>query len=204
MSEVWYGDAFRKTEMRAAGDKDQIRVFIEANRLMRLHGTAPTPDIVPSKYFWPYVNGEIKPPADGLFKAAGNLMVTKKCAEIMRPFDFGDGYLHECWFYQNDQTTKLPDPYYALVFGASKTALIPDRSTARPNSYNDKLWDIVIDPKYGDAVVSSDALTGADIWIDPTVSLGFFVSGALYDALKTAGFANNFYFSQCEVVTDPT
>lgn len=51
----------------------------------------------------------------------------------------------------------------------------------------------------GDVVLSALALEGADIWSDPDMRRGFFVSDRLAQALRRDGFFDWFNFKTCEI-----
>lgn len=99
-----------------------------------------------------------------------------------------------------DRETPLPGRYSILNFGAVKSAVLLDESTL-PTGFS----RAVPRASYGIAdnglVLSASALEGPDIWSDPGMSGGFFVSDRLAEALRRDGFFDWFDFRSCRIQT---
>jgi hypothetical protein len=147
----------------------------------------------------------IKKLAD-FFNAAGFMIVSQRCADVFSSFDLGCGGLYPIQIYQgNRRDLAATDPYYILNFGCQKRAFIPDLSS-QTAFYNripvegDYYRYSAVDIANGDCVVSKLAVSGPDIWIDPTVSLAFFMSNRLTQALKSEKLTSKMFLSACSVV----
>jgi hypothetical protein len=121
-----------------------------------------------------------------LFKVNGFLCMTEKTATVLRQHDLGTGGLYP--------------PFWALNFGAKKTALAMEesRSVDGPNwrgNCRPELWI-----KDDDFAVTRAAMDGPDLWGDERVETGFFISPRLGAALHKAGLAKMFHLLRCRVV----
>lgn len=95
----------------------------------------------------------------------------------------------------------MPGQYYSLNFGNTKRAFVPSLSkNVRESPYSKgryQLYPIAVDD---DVAVTSAALDGAGIWIDPDLGLAFFVSERLARALRASGCDKRFKLRRCRVV----
>jgi hypothetical protein len=121
------------------------------------------------------------------FSCGGYWAVSGACADILRGFHLGAGGLYPVEIFQRDRTTPVPGSYYSLNFGTVKEAFQPDGSPrARKIRYREGFWSPPILMKDGDIAVSTAALAGSDLWVDPKMERAFFVSGGLARALTVA------------------
>lgn len=138
-----------------------------------------------------------------LFFAGSVWAVSKAAAEVLRQFDLGGGGLYPVKVFKKDRQTPVGDGWFCINFGNRKKALLASESTSMRERYirpKEKGWfpkGVIND---GDIAVSSGALSGPDIWIDPQVGHAFFLSDALGTALKKAKADKGFFLHKCRAV----
>ncbi|WP_306146384.1 MULTISPECIES: hypothetical protein [unclassified Roseibium] len=142
-----------------------------------------------------------------LFWVSGFLAVKGKLAELLKDFDLGGGELVEFPIFEMDKTTQLSGPFYFLNFGSQKDCFVPRESQrvsflARNKKTGQELWAGSITPEDGDVAVSTSALVGADLWVDPKLSGKIFMSGPLHDAIEAAKLKIDFRFARARIVPD--
>jgi len=92
----------------------------------------------------------------------------------------------------------LPD-HYCLNFGAVKDTVLIDGSNNLETVAGADLRQPLSKVRDGDIVVTADALSGPDLWIEAQVANAFFLSGALAEALGAAGLAKVFGLRRCRL-----
>jgi hypothetical protein len=134
-----------------------------------------------------------------LIKGYGYWVVSERAAEVIRQFDLGGGGLRPVAVLQKDKITPIADHmWFCLTFGNTKTCLKPEVSR-RIEALGGGRW--ILEPASdGDITVSSNALGGPDMWVDPTLVRAFFLSGALGSALQKAKCAKGFGLQKCPVL----
>ncbi len=142
-----------------------------------------------------------------LFWIDGFLSVKGKLAELLKGFDLGSGELVEFPIYEIDKTTQLPGPFYFLNFGAQKDCFLPEqtngaRLVVRNEEKGIEVWRAPNDAEDGDIAVSTSALQGADLWIDPKLRGKIFMSGGLHDAIEAAKLKIDFRFSKTRILPE--
>jgi len=126
--------------------------------------------------------------------------VSGKCASALQSTDLGNGALYPVEFLQMDRTTPVPGQCYSLNFGNTKRAFAPSESkNVRESRYSKGFYQLYPIVEDDDVAVTSAALGGADIWVDPALMLAFFVSERLAAALRTAGCDKPFKLRRCRV-----
>lgn len=139
-----------------------------------------------------------------IFFAGSFWAVHQSSADILRQFDMGKGSLYPVEVYEKDRETAIPGPWFCINFGNRKDAFVPEESpkamvrNIRPGGV--KGWIPPFVPKDGDMVVSADALSGPDIWIDERVGDALFLSAALGNALRKAKADKGWMLKKCRVV----
>jgi len=131
----------------------------------------------------------------------GFWFVSERCAEVLRQFDLGAGNLYPVDVFQKDGQTPVADhTWFCINFGNRKSAFLKDASN--PNGFNVlPRRDFVSFNNAKDdwIAVSTSALAGPDLWIDPTIKNALFVSGPLGRALQKAQCASGWNLSACRV-----
>lgn len=108
-----------------------------------------------------------------LFYGGGFWFVSAKAAAVFRAHDLGDGALHPVDVYDKDRKTPLGDGWFCINFGNKKPALLAERCAyIRPASGGG--WRVNASLKDDEYAVSTAALHGPDIWVDPQLRSGFF------------------------------
>jgi hypothetical protein len=106
---------------------------------------------------------------------------------------------------KKDRETPIGDGWYCINFGNQKSAFLPGETKNAWETYirepGIKGWvpDRPLDDL--DFAVSTSALPGPDIWIDPKVGDAFFLSDALANALKKAKVHKGFSLNICRVIS---
>jgi hypothetical protein len=137
-----------------------------------------------------------------IFMGAIYWVLGAKAAKVFSEFDLGGGGLYPVEVLQNDRKTRIEGEYSCLCFGNTKSALQWDQSTGIHPIKPDRTeyWNLNPVPVDDSVVLSSAALDGPDVWIDPALWLTFFVSDGLAQALKAAKVDGPFSFTRCKVV----
>jgi hypothetical protein len=160
------------------------------------------PDCFPEMIFpSEYAKGDCKSLPD-LFFAGSFWAVSLRCADVLRQFDFGHGALYSVKVTQKDKVTPIGDhEWFCVNFGNVKRAFLREHSdpiqfrraiAARP-TFSSTIED-------GQCAVSSAVLEGPDIWIDPDIDRGIFLSGSLGNALRKAKCASGWGLRRCRVI----
>jgi hypothetical protein len=174
---------------------------IEAINLLKAGKPVPA-DMCP-KQVWGGETAEWVKGTPDLFLANAYPIVSERAADMLRQFDLGEGALYPVdAVYQKDRTTRIPGNFFCWIFGNSKSAFAAsDSSDVRPFAGpNSGRWKMPFVHKDGQLAVSSAALRGPDVWVDPTLFKSVFVSGRLGDALDGAGLRRAFRLYRCRVV----
>ncbi len=137
-----------------------------------------------------------------LFYGYGYWVVSSACAEVLRRFDLGNGALYPVKVFKKDRKTPVRGSYFCLNFGNVRQVFLPEESpTTRHDTDPERYYPppgLLLD----DAIaVSTRALGGADIWIDPLLRRAFFVSGPLGGALIAAKVSRWFGLKKCRMVS---
>lgn len=136
------------------------------------------------------------------FYGDGYWVVSEPCAEVLRQVNLGSGRLRSVKVFQKDRVTLIGDhDWFCLNFGNKKTCFVAEQSRSiKP--FPQGRWiecGKIVD---NDIAVSRQALDGPDIWIDPRLLDGLFLSDRLARALKKAKCASAFRLTKCRVIDD--
>lgn len=122
-------------------------------------------------------------------------------AEVLRRFDLGGCKLHPVEVLMEDRKTPLPGSYFVLDFDSWKDVFLPEQSPEFPLARGSKTRRRPHFSSPDDiAVLSRDALAGADIWWNPNIWGAFFVSDRLAQALRAVGVDQPFSLRRCRIV----
>jgi len=184
-----YTDISRNDRARAAeGERRNVR------------GESVPADMCPKRV---WLEPDEDRPIPDMFLADGQPVVSARVAEILARFDLGNGALYPLaeGLFQADNTTPMAGAYFSWIFGSAKRAFLEAHSpTAKPLSPGNR--DRCVFPfamSDGAFAVSGDALSGPDVWVDPLLLKSIFVSGALGDALETAGLREALCLFKCRI-----
>lgn len=156
---------------------------------------------LPNAFYGDYTKKKLAPPPD-VFLGNGYLCMSAKAADVLERFDLGPGGLKPIGIFQIDQVTPVKGSYYLLNFGAYKDCFVPEESASvrKLTTWDPPAWLLQSEVGDGNIAVSHAALGGADLWTDPRLLLGFFVSDPLAAALQEEGVADGFDFEACRIV----
>ncbi len=140
-----------------------------------------------------------------LFYLGSFMAVKGRLAEVLAEADLGEGGLVRVPIYEADKETELEGPFYVLNFGARKDTLIGEQSrkvdfVGRKEETGEEFWAAKFGVKDGDYAVKASAAAGADIWVDPKLWHGLFMSGRLVDAISAAKVKVDFRLAECRIV----
>jgi hypothetical protein len=140
-----------------------------------------------------------------LFFAGSYWVVSAAAAEVLRQFDLGQGGLYPVKVMKKDRETPVGGEWFCINFGNRRSTFLPDESPRFRHDYirNGEMgWFPRLPYKDEDFAVSTSALSGSDIWIDPNVGDAFFLSDPLAKALKKAKVDKGFMLGTCRVVSN--
>lgn len=159
-------------------------------------------DLFPKEIFVMYKGKRYKK-LPAIFNASGFWVVSSACADVLRQFDLGDGALYPTKLFQHDRTTPVEGEYFCLNFGNQKQAVVPEYSPKLKKPYPSKdLWRLPTVLDNGDVAVTKTALEGPDLWVDPQIWGGLFLSNPLVQALKSAKLTRPFGLRKCRVIRE--
>ena len=139
-----------------------------------------------------------------LFFAGPFFAVQGKLAEVLSRFDLGEGGLLPFTIYQADLEIPYPGEFFLLNFGCRKDTVLPERSRNVVKfavDYETGLqhWKVNSSAEDGDVVLSSSALSGADLWFEKFVDNKIFLKNDLAQALIAIGMGDIFKLQPCRI-----
>ena len=175
---------------------------MEAEKLLKKG--MPVPKDACPKRIWGKENAGIFASLPALFCAEGHYIASEEPAHILHQFELGSGAVYPITegVHQKDDLTRVPGQYFCWIFGNVKRAFLEGQSPSAPALVNDERdWcGMPVVMEDGDIAVSASALSGPDVWIDPTLFKSIFLSGPLGQALIDAGLGQAFRLKRCRVV----
>lgn len=168
----------------------------EANELGKPLG----PDCFPKRFWLSDDEFGSAGPLGDMFIGGGFWLVSERCAKVFRAFDLGGGGLFEVDIFEQDRNNKVPGTYYAINFGSTKAAAVPEKSNrVRPPVSG--IWRFRATIGDFDLAVDQAALPSADMWIDPQFLSSMFFSQKLGDALIEADLTGPFSaMKKCKII----
>jgi hypothetical protein len=137
-----------------------------------------------------------------LFFAGSFWALSERTADVLRQFDLGQCALYPVKVVQKDKVTPIGNhEWFCINFGNVKRAFLREHSD--PTEFRIEIggkptFSSII--KDDACAVSSAALEGPDIWIDPGIDQGIFLSGRLGTALQRAKCASGWGLRRCGVI----
>lgn len=125
-------------------------------------------------------------------------VISKKVVDVLSSFDMGQSNWYPVEMFRHDKQLTYPQEFFCLSIGNVKETVSVEKSDCLKPMVGSK-------PSYSlrvigddDLVVSENALSGPDIWVDPILrGLPFFVSDRLNAALTKAGLAEALALKRC-------
>jgi hypothetical protein len=157
------------------------------------------------KEIWSFTSAEEKDyKLPHIFRAGTFWVVSAAAAAVLRQFDLGQGALYPVKVFKKDRETPIGDGWFCINFGNQKSAFLPQETVRARKTYirdgGVEGWTPRLPYNDNDFTVSTAALPGPDIWIDPKVGDAFFLSDALANALKKAKVHKGFSLNICRVI----
>ena len=159
-----------------------IQPLQQANEL----GLPFDPALMPDKLFWGR-NGRFNSKLPPLFHNAFTYL-RADVANVVLQHDLGDGALRAMEMYQNDTVSALGETVHAIVIGNAQETLDCGLSQLEPHPNEENRFILPLSTAGKQFRARPGFEPFHDIWADPRVSEGFFLSGRLVEAL--AGIAS--------------
>ncbi|MDX8500901.1 hypothetical protein RFM99_21125 [Mesorhizobium sp. VK4C] len=197
---VWASRAFMDSTRIKAFTADPLPTGMDLGQMAEMNeaGERMSAEHFPKQIFAEYPDKKEGRQPD-LFLAAGAVVVSAACANVLRQFDLGQSSLYPIKLFQHDRRTPVEGEYFCLNIGERKDAFLPDHSPL-VRVLGDKSMKMRPYLEDGDVAVSPAALEGPDLWVSPPLIRIFFLSDRLTQALRTAKMAKVFGFRACRVV----
>ncbi|WP_095494309.1 imm11 family protein [Mesorhizobium temperatum] len=197
---VWASRAFMDSSRIKGFTADPLPTGMRLGQMAELNETGErmSAEHFPKEIFAKYPDRKEKKQAD-LVLAAGAVVVSAACADVLRQFDLGHSSLYPIKLFQHDRKTPVEGEYFCLNIGERKDAFLREYSQKvieygiggfrmPPNLHDD------------DVAVSGVALEGSDLWVSPPLKRIFFLSDRLTQALRAAKMGRVFGFRTCRIV----
>jgi hypothetical protein len=201
-SHVWVSDCSADSTLIKMVTADIVEndfeAAVQASRMQK-KGMAVPVHMLPKQIWVDKGRSRIKG-LPAFFYGNGYWIVSRKAADILSRFNLGDGGLYPVQMFQSDRTTPVDGEFLCLNLGAQKSAFLPEKSPRAFQRPGLEVWSLPSSEKDDVLHVRASAIDGPDVWRDPRVRSGFFVSEALGGALKKAGMAKAFRLYRCPVV----
>ncbi|MDN3720816.1 hypothetical protein QW131_20240 [Roseibium salinum] len=126
-------------------------------------------------------------------RAAGVVVVSAKCADILRQFDLGKSSLYPIRLFQYDRKTSVEGEYFSLNVGERKDAFLPSE-TLNLDVFDSGKMRMAPNLHDDDIALGPTALEGPDLWVNPPLINMFFLSDRLTQALRAAKMSRVFGF----------
>ncbi|MCV9963343.1 hypothetical protein OIU34_15660 [Pararhizobium sp. BT-229] len=152
----------------------------------------------PKEIFAEYPDKKEKKQAD-LVLAAGAVVVSAACADVLRQFDLGHSSLYPIRLFQHDRKTPVEGEYFCLNIGERKDTFLREHSQ-RVLEYGIGGFRMRPSLQDDDVAVSPISLERPDLWVSPPLKRIFFLSDRLTQALRAAKMSRVFGFRACRIV----
>lgn len=164
-------------------------------------GDVVPPDEYPPQLFatYPRTKHNLQP---DLFSTVHGTVVSEPAADVLRRMELGKTALFPVALYQHDRVRQVEGAYHFLHIAEHKRALVPMESSnlRKPFDYKDEWTFFGTEIKDDDLVLDATALTGVDLWLDPSLRSGVFMSDRLAQALKVAKLTKRFGIRRCRIM----
>jgi len=137
-----------------------------------------------------------------VFDANGYYIVNGTVADILSRYDLGEGGLYPVKVWQSDRATPVQGRWFCWVFGNLKSAF------TKANSVNmldrgvagGEWAKMPYTPADFEVAVTSEALSGPDVWLDLRLFKTVFMSRELGDELATANLGQILELYRAKIV----
>ncbi|MCZ4091488.1 hypothetical protein [Sinorhizobium psoraleae] len=126
---VWASRAFMDSTRITAFTADPLPTGMGLGQMAELNeaGERMSAEHFPKEIFAKYPDKKEKKRAD-LVLAAGAVLVSAACADVLRQFDLGHSSLYPIRLFQHDRKTPVEGEYFCLNIGERKDAFLPGHS----------------------------------------------------------------------------
>ena len=136
-----------------------------------------------------------------LFHGFGYLVVSARCAEVIRGCDMGHGHLYPVQVLWKDRVTPMEGEWFCINYGNVKSAIVVDQSPGiNVPIFGSGLGWLPSTIKDYELTVTREALRGPDIWIDSQIDEALFISDRLAKSLRKAKISSRFGLRKCVIV----
>ncbi len=209
-AEIWVSEAPLRSEnvkltlsnlVPAEGNFDESFRLAKRSAEENMLGTPLSEDNFPKHIYSDSTSKGKKQTFGDIFVARKFLVISDAAARVLQAFDLGCGALYPVRLTGSDKETPQGEGWHCLNFGNAKETIIPEQPIGlmRVDNPDRTLFVLGGYMKPGQLAVQRGALAGPDIWVDPRMLLGFFVSGRLASAIKRAKLTG-FYLTRCTLV----
>ncbi|MGN7737667.1 hypothetical protein [Ensifer sp. 22564] len=197
---IWASRAFMDSTRIKGFTADPLPTGMGLGQMAKLNeaGERMSAEHFPKEIFAKYPDKKEKKQAD-LVLAAGAVVVSAACADVLRQFELGHSSLYPIKLFQHDRKTPVEGEYFCLNIGERKDVFLPELSRGVTTLGSGKL---LMPPNLhdDDVAVSPAALEGPDLWVSPPLIQIFFLSDRLTQALRAARMGKVFGFRACRIV----
>ena len=201
---AWYSNIFSDSTLMkgfkcVAFENDTDRA-VDAVRRNKLGEPLPE-DRFPAELWFEYPDKKIRKVPD-IVMAGGFWVVSEELKAVLEQFDLGQTSFYPTKLYENDRKTAVAGVHYCINFGATKRCFLPEHSPKinKAGKSVDYYWaNVYID--HGTISMSTDALEGADLWIEENLRRAVFLSDRLVARLKQEKLSRRFGLRKCQLIT---
>ncbi|WP_429807411.1 hypothetical protein [Ensifer sp. B1-9] len=197
--QVWVSRAFMDSTRIKGFTADPLPTGMSLGQMAELNqaGERMSAEHFPKEIFAEYPDKKEKKQAD-LVLAAGAVVVSAACADILRQFDLGHSSLYPIKLFQYDRKTPVEGEYFCLNIGERKDTFLPEYSPS-VRVLGSKRMKMPPNLQDDDVAVSATARNGPDLWVSPPLIRLFFLSDRLTQALRAAKMGRVFGFRACRI-----
>ncbi|WP_282118946.1 imm11 family protein [Ruegeria atlantica] len=198
-----FGDTWR-----AKHSPEQVewsKRMVQESSLGWKHGKILTKEQVGDIWYYNTHPEYVPPP---FISGGGYPLVSESAKAVLEQFDLGETVFHPLTVMDSDEARlSTPEPYYLLNVGNKRSmgnyeALGPEGDIRAPlNCRGGGIAYLPVSGKEDQLVVTPEAVSGPDIWLDPKVPSLLFLSDRLVAGLKAAGMEKGWALVRCAVGT---
>ena len=197
---IWASRAFMDSSRIKGFTADPLPTGMRLGQMAELNETGEwmSAEHFPKQIFAKYPDKKEKKQAD-LVLAAGAVVVSAACADVLRQFDLGHSSLYPIKLFQHDRKTPVEGEYFCLNIGERKDTFLREHSQ-RVIEYGIGGFRMPPNLHDDDVAVCRAALGGSDLWVSPPLKRIFFLSDKLTQSLRAAKMGRVFGFRACRIV----
>ncbi|CAN7617574.1 hypothetical protein LJR235_004577 [Pararhizobium sp. LjRoot235] len=197
---IWASRAFMDSSRIKGFTADPLPTGMNLGQVAELNqaGERMSAEHFPKEIFAEYPDKKEMKQAD-LVVAAGAVVVSAACADVLQQFDLGHSSLYPIKLFQHDRKTPVEGEYFCLNIGERKDTFLREHSQ-RVLEYGVGGFRMRSNLLDDEVAVSPASLEGPDLWVSPPLKRIFFLSDRLTQALRAAIMSRVFGFRTCRMV----